>query len=141
MKDPLKHQPKPEIENHYHIQDLINRQQARSEDKTRHKDIDKKRDEVLKDIAGFKDIELLDFYCKHCKRDFKGRAKKQIDNWSTIAYYKIKHICGNWCIRHITDRVRDPYFYYSKNVARDRGEATLDTLQSFETGYNMVYKK
>lgn len=133
--------PHPLVEDHSYIRELINRQERRTADKKYHQEVEKKRDAVLKDIKGFKDIELLDFYCEQCNKDFIGRARKQIDSWQTIAYYKVKHKCGTWCIRHITDRIRDPYFYNSRKVARDRGENFKDLLQTFETGFNLVHGK
>lgn len=135
------HTPRPEVERHYHIKELIETQEKRSEERARLNEIEKRRDQNLKDIAGFKDIELLDFWCDRCKVDFIGRAKKQIDSWAPIAYYKIKHMCGTWTMRHITDRFRDLYFFKSKKVALDRGKAFVDTIQPFESGYNMVYGK
>lgn len=133
--------PRPEVERHYHIRELIERQEKRSEERARINEIEKRRDQNLKDIAGFKDIELLDFWCDRCKVDFIGRAKKQIDSWEPIAYYKIKHMCGQWSLRRITDRLRDLYFFKSKKVALDRGKAFIDMIQPFESGYNMVYGK
>ncbi len=133
--------PHPTVEDHYHIQDLINSQEKRSNDKARHQNIEKQRDEFKKTIAGFKDVELLDFYCTDCQRDFTGRARKQIDGWAEIAYYKIKHTCGKWCIRHITHRFRDAYFFKSKRLAYERVERHNDTIQPFENGYNILYKK
>lgn len=137
----FKQTPHPEIENHYHIQDLINGQEKRTAIKVKHQEIEKKRDQVLKDIAGFKDIDFLDFYCKRCEKDFCGRAKKQVDSWRNIAYYKLKHRCGNWCIRHITNREKDPYYYYSKKVAKDRGDNYKNLIQPFESGFNLLYGK
>lgn len=137
----LDHTPHPVIEDHYHIRELIAGQEKRVADRTRHREIEKQRDASLKDIAGFKDIELLDFYCPHCDLDFIARAKKQIDSWAPIAYYKTKHRCGTWCIRHITQRDKDPYFYRSKKVARQRAENYKETIQPFETGFNMLYGK
>lgn len=137
----MKHEPKPLVEEHYYIQHLIEAQEKRAADRTRHQDREKARNERTNDIAGFKDIELLDFFCTQCDRDFIGRAKKQVDSWEQIAYYKIKHTCGKWCIRHITDRFRDLYFFKSKKVARDRGRMAIDALQPFQSGYNMIYGK
>lgn len=133
--------PHPVVEDHYHIQDLINGQEKRSQDRTYHQEIAKKRDQDLKDIAGFKDIEQLDFWCRKCKKDFVGRAKKQIDGWENIAYYKIKHTCGTWAMRRITDRMFDEYFYKSVKVARDRYFGELDMIQPWQTGFNTLYGK
>jgi hypothetical protein len=102
---------------------------------------EKARDAFFKDVAGFKDIELLDFYCEDCKREFYARARKHIDSWSHFASYKIKHTCGAWCSRHITDRSKDRYFIKSRFLARQRVEQHNDLLQPFESGFNMLYGK
>lgn len=133
--------PHPLTEDHYHIQELIEGQEKRSADRTRHQNIEKQRDEFKKTVASFKDIEFLDFYCTDCEIDFVARARKQIDSWGKIAYYKIKHTCGKWCIRHITDKFKDAYFLRSKKLARERIERHNDTIQSFQNGYNSLYKK
>lgn len=133
--------PKPLIEEHYHIRELIEGQEKHSSNRTYYQEIEKRRDSNLKDIAEFKDVELLDFWCNTCKIDFGGRAKKQIDSWDNIAYYKIKHTCGTWTLRRITDRLNDLYWFKSRKVAFDRGKSFVDVLQPFESGYNMVYGK
>ena len=74
-------------------------------------------------------------------KQISQQARKQIDSWDNIAYYKIKHRCGTWSIRHITDRLTDQYFYKSKQVAKDREKGKVDMLQPFETGYNLAYGK
>ena len=135
------HTPRPEVEQHYHIRDLIEAQEKRSADRTHNQNIEKQRDSFAKEVAGFKSIEVLDFWCDTCRIDFIARARKQIDGWAEIAYYKIKHRCGEWSLRRITDRVMDNYFFRSRRVASDRGAMFKDALQPFETGYNMLYKK
>lgn len=137
----LDHTPHPLIEDHYHIRELIDGQEKRTAERVHHQEVEKNRDSFLREIQGFKDIEFLDFYCEDCKRDFTARAHKQVDSWSDVAYYKIKHSCGAWCIRHITDRVRDPYFFRSKRVAYDRTMNANDMLQPWQTGFNMIYGK
>jgi hypothetical protein len=137
----LKHTPKPLIEEHYHIQELIEGQEKRSSERARHRDIEKQRDEFVKGIEGFKDIETLDFYCVRCGVDFIARAKKQVDSWGEVAYYKTKHTCGCWAIRHITDRHKDMYFSKSKILQKQRVDQFSDTLQEYQEGFNMLYGK
>lgn len=134
-------QPRPLVEHHYHIQELIEAQEKRASDRTYHQEIEKRRNQQLKDITEAKDIELLDFWCDKCKMDFTGRAKKQIDSWEPLAYYKIKHPCGTWTLKRITDRLDDLYWFKSKKVAIQRGERYGDILQPFESGFNMIYGK
>ncbi len=133
--------PHPLIEDHYHIQELIQAQQKRANDRTKYQNQKKQEDSFRNTTAGFKDIEVLDFWCDTCGRDFVARAAKQVDSWQELAYYKTKHRCGTWAIRHITDRVWDAYFFRSKKVAYDRMVNAINMLQSFETGYNTIYGK
>lgn len=139
-----KHAPKPLIEEHYHIRDLIERQEKRSNDRIYHQDQAKAKAERSDLIKEAKSIDLLDFWCRACKKDFKGVAIKQVEtDWScptqSIAFYKTKCFEGHWCIRHITDKFNDPYWMNSKLVSLDRGNHYADIIQPFETGYSMLY--
>lgn len=133
--------PHPLIEDHYHIRELIEAQQKRAADRTNWQEQKKNIDAFQKYVDGFKNVELLDFYCERCEVDFVGRARKQVDSWDQLAYYKIKHRCGTWCMRLITHRFRDKYFFRSKKVAYDRSVNSKEMLQPFQTGYNMMYGK
>jgi len=135
------HTPRPLIEEHFHIRELIESQERRANDRGRHNEIEKQRDLNLKDINAVKDIENLDWWCKRCDKEFVSLGKKVIDRWKPIAYYVTKHECGNWAVRYITDRSLDPYWFKSKKVARDRFESHYDAIQPFESGYNMIYGK
>ncbi len=141
----LDHTPHPDIEDHYHIRELIEGQEKRSADRTYHKNRAKdlaERDDL---IADAKWVETKDFWCDICKLDFKGQAVKQVEeDWSTpqrIAFYKTKCFKGHWCIRLITDRHKDAFYQKSKFVALDRGNHHEDTMQPFETGFNLLYGK
>ncbi len=140
MKD-YNYQPRVLVEQHYTIRNLIERQRKRTQDRNYHREIEKQRDENIKDIALAKDIELKEFWCSDCKMDFIARAKKIVDSWDLIAYYATKHPCGKWALRRITDRLGDEYWFKSLKVARDRFNAFDDTLQPFQSGYNMLYGK
>tara|TARA_R110000868_G_scaffold86958_1_gene243526 strand:- start:15615 stop:15959 length:345 start_codon:yes stop_codon:yes gene_type:complete len=103
----------------------------------------KEREDLIKDS---KSVDIKEFWCDECKMDFAELVWKQVEvDWSNtaqrIAFYKTKHECGNWCIRLITDRNRDAYWFESMQVSRDRGKHHNDILQSFETGYNLLYGK
>lgn len=140
------HEPRPNIESHYHIRELIEAQRKRSDDRTDYRNREKAREERDSLIKDNKIKELVEFYCSDCDEDFKGEAIKQIEvDWTNdtqnIAFYKTKCFCGKWCVRLITDRYRDAYWFKSKNVARDRGKHYGDTLQPFETGFNLLYGK
>lgn len=133
--------PHPLVEDHYHIRELIEAQQKRADERTKYQNEKKNQEGFSKYVNGFKQIELLDFFCTHCGRDFIARAKKQVDSWGELAYYKTKHRCGTWCIRHVTDKHRDSYFYRSKRVAYDRANNINEMLQPFQSGFNTLYGK
>lgn len=140
------HTPRPQIEDHYHIRELIERQEKRSDDRKRHQDKVKDREENMKLIKDSKGIALTDFYCEKCEEDFKGVAVKQIEeDWNCkghyIAFYKTQCFKGHWCIRQITDKFVDGFFIKSKAIVRDRGVYFNDTVQPGDTGYSLLYGK
>lgn len=141
MRAQLDYDPRPLVEEHYHVRELIDSQEYRSRERQKYRDLKQQQEQAYIDIASFKEIETLDFYCERCKVDFIARARRQLDSWGLIAYYKTKHRCHTWCIRHITDRFRDVYFARSKRIAFERIKRRLDALQPFETGYDAVYRK
>jgi len=138
------HIPRPDIEHHHHIRNLIERQEVRSKDKIIHQNRVKEQAERDKDIQMAKRLEVTEFWCDVCSEDFAELAWKQVEtDWSNtaqrIAFYKSKHECGNWCIKHITDKFNDPYWSESLQVANDRGKHHNDLIQPFESGYQLLY--
>lgn len=86
------------------------------------------------------------FWCDACKEEFVAETIKEVEvDWSNtghyIAFYRTKHFCGKWCMRNITESWLDRYFAKSKVVALNRGKYYADTLQPFETNYEMLYSK
>lgn len=142
----LDHTPHTLVEDHYHIRELIATQERRAFDRQAHTDRRKALEERMRDIKAAEDKITKAFWCQDCKEDFFAESIKEVEvDWSCpmqyIAFYKTKHWCGKWTIRHITDPLKDSYFYRSQMVARDRGKHHNDLIQSFETGYNMLYGK
>lgn len=136
------HEPRPEIEYHYHIKDLIEGQEKRTADRNYHRQVAKDREERQKEIEDAKDVEIKPFWCKRCEVDFNAVTEKEIDSWSESAWYKTKHKpCGTWCVRFITDKWRDAYWTRSKLLARDRDKHFADTIQPYETNFNLLYGK
>lgn len=135
--------PRPEIEQHWHIRELIETQERRSDDRTYHRDRIKALEERKKLIQEAKSVTLTDFWCNRCKKDFKSLAYKQVEqDWNAnqeIAFYKTKHFCGSWCIRLITDKLKDGFWVRSRFLALDRGNHFADTIQPHETGFNLLY--
>lgn len=142
----LDHTPHPLVEDHYHIRDLINAQEKRSADREYHRS----RLKDLSDREGLIDdskmASITDFYCTKCRKDFKAQAVKQVEtDWTNstqrIAFYKTKCFRGHWVQRLITDRHKDSFWQRSKLVALDRGNHYADTIQPWETGFNLLYGK
>lgn len=143
----LRNTPKPLIEEHYHIDMLIENQSKRSDDRQRFKDLERAREENDKMIADAKPVANLDFICEHCGIEFKSNAVIHIEiDWNEpakqIAFYRAKHRrCGRWCLRYWTDKPRDPYFMKSRLMRREQGKFHNDLLQPYELGFNMLYGK
>ncbi len=136
--------PRPNIEHHPHIRGLIEQQDKKAADRTLHRDKDKANAEREEIIADAHKKSVMDFWCDECKEDFKGAAILQIEvDWTNprqrIAFYRMKCFAGHWCIRYITDRMRDPFFFKSRMMRRLQGEHYDDTLQEFQSGFNMLY--
>lgn len=137
--------PRPEVEGHYHIRELIEAQEKRSDDRQYHRDKAKEkaeRDDLIKEA---KLVTVTDFWCNTCNEDFKSMSVKEVEeDWSAsqrIAFYKAKCAQGHWCIRLITDKHKDGFWMKSRNIIRDRGVFYADTLQPWETNFNLIYGK
>ena len=143
----MKHTPKPLVEEHYHIESLINAQEKRSEDRQRFKDIEKARNDRQSIIDDAKMVVATDFHCSKCDEDFKMNAVLQVEiDWTnakqSIAFYKGKHKkCGTWSMRLLTDKARDGFWMKSRAVRNEQGKYHNDLLQPYETGFNMLYGK
>jgi len=136
--------PRPLIETHYHIEEIIKSQEKRTEERNYSRNQAKEKEERNDLIKDSKAITLTDFWCDKCKKDFKGMAIREVEtDWSCsnqmIAFYRTKCSKGHWCIRLITDRHKDGFYVKSKFVALDRGNHHNDILQPWETGYNLLY--
>lgn len=138
--------PKPLTEEHWHIQDLIDAQEKRVDDREYHRNkakLAQERMDLIKDAAA---KQLTAFWCETCEDDFLAEAIKEVEiDWSCptqyIAFYRTKCFTGHWCMRLITDKHKDAYWFKSKRVKADQGKHYKDTIQPFETGFNMLYKK
>jgi hypothetical protein len=140
------HTPRPRIEDHYHIRELIEAQERRHADRTDYRTRLKDSQERAQSIKDTKIKDTKAFWCRTCKEDFLAEAIKDIStDWSCpiqdIAVYRTKCFKGHWCMRLITDTHKDAYWTRSRRVAVDKGQHYADTLQPYETGFNMMYKK
>ncbi len=137
--------PKPLVEQHYHIQDLINAQEKRVSDRNYHRNQEKERADREDTINKAQLFVMTDFWCDKCKQDFKSQSIKEIEqDWYSgqrNAFYRSKCDKGHWCIRLITDKLKDGFWMKSTAIAKDRGKHFADLLQPGETNYNMLYGK
>lgn len=136
----------PLIEEHYHIRALISAQERRAYDREYHRAKSKSAAERMDEIKDAKGKDIKPFYCVPCREEFYAETIKQVDkDWSCmsqyVAYYKAKCNKGHWCMRLITDRHRDGYWFHSKRVKADQGKHYADTIQPHQTGFNLLYKK
>lgn len=141
-----KYSPRPEIERHYHIDELITNQERRVADRNLHREKGKEREERESLIKDGKSLVLTDFWCESCQKDFRAEAVKQIEeDWSNvsqrISFYRTKCWCGRWCLRLVTDKWRDAFWFKSKAVRVDRARNNNDMIQPHETGFNLLYGK
>lgn len=139
--------PKPLIEEHYHIDELIRTQEKRSNERTYYREKQKALEDRQSLIDGSMMVVATGFHCIRCHEDFKQGSVLQVEiDWSNIrqniAFYRGKHkTCGRWAMRCVTDKARDGYWQRSRAVALERGKYHNDILQPFETGFNLVWGK
>jgi len=138
------HEPRPDVEYHHHIRDLIEQQDRRAKDRQLARDHEAVRAEREKELASTKPRETLPFWCRKCGRDFAAETIREVErDWedpsSRIAFYRTKCPAGHWCIRLAVDKWRDPYFRLSRKCRRDTGEHAADIIQPHETGFQLLY--
>lgn len=136
--------PRPQVEDHPHIRFLIESQNRRALDRTYHQNREKELAARTAEIKDAPPLIVHDFYCHECRKDFKGIAVKQVEvDWNNkaqyIAFYRTKCWRGHWCMRLITDKLKDGYWTRSPVVSRDRGKHHGDLLQPGETGFELLY--
>ena len=71
--------PKPLIEEHYHIQELIERQEKRSAERTYFQEKQKLGAERIKEIQEAKMMVAAEFLCLKCGDEFRGVAVRQVE--------------------------------------------------------------
>lgn len=94
---------------------------------------------------------MTSFWCKECKRDFDAWGIKRL-NWGydldrnetylpklVRAWYYAKCPNGHQCIRHITDKVDDPYYRESMFIRRERSEHADDFLTPDDPRFRIKY--
>lgn len=138
------HEPRPDIEYHHHIRDLIEMQDKKARDRQMYRERQKALEDRDKEIASTKPKEVLPFWCRKCKEDFAAETIREIekdwgDHKSNIAFYRTKCDKGHWCIRLAMDKFYDPYWRLSRKARKDQGEHFADIIQPFESGFELLY--
>lgn len=88
------------------------------------------------------------FFCEECQEDFVSPAYKVVHRFygDYIVTYRAIHEeneddeeCGEECIRLVTHRDHDPYYWLSDKVNRERNEYSVDLLQAEQYGFKTHY--
>lgn len=129
---------------------IVDRNQA-----DREKDAARMRDynDRIRAILSAPQISRQDFFCRPCRLDFSAIAYQHIariynlnthtSSWPRIptAVYEAKCPKKHPCERRITDKQRDPYYYYSLKMARERDIYRDDMLQPSDPRFRSKYPK
>ena|SRR3990167_4405641 len=106
------------------------------------KERQKKKPNVLMEEETGKMIGSFDFWCDDCQEDFSSWAYKTSHRLygDRVAVWRTQcPICEEECIRLITHKDEDPYYYKSSKIRRQRNEYSTDLLQAEEYGFKSYY--
>ena len=79
------------------------------------------------------------FFCEECGKDFTAVGRKVV--MGDYAWYYAKCLCGARCIRRITDKSSDPYYFKSKITRRQQVVNSTDMLTPDDPLFRLVYPK
>lgn len=83
----------------------------------------------------------IDFWCDRCKKDFTGMGYKR-EGWVhdyPTAWYVTKCVCGKSCMRRITDKSKDMYYYKSFKIRFQRVRDYNDMLTPADDLFKIIY--
>ncbi len=93
-------------------------------------------------------VESYAFWCDDCQKDFDAPAYKEshhIFEDVIITYRAACSDCGQECVRFISHRDLDPYYFLSDRIREDRNRYREDFLRhddfGFETAYGYKFKE
>ena len=95
---------------------------------------------IVKDTAPY--MKEYDFWCKNCQIDFRAPCYRYIVHLSNDVYASWRAICpecDTQCVRHITDRLHDPYYDHSRYILRQRNIYMKDVLKDGQYGFRTLY--
>lgn len=122
---------------------LIRRIQANRELRERVKRREQDYNSHVRTVRDAAQTTTLDFWCKHCNRDFTTTAYKRegwVGAWPT-AWYVGRCRCGRCAIRRITDKSKDTFFRDSKNIRFQRVRNYNDMLTPADDLFKVIYPK
>lgn len=124
-------------------QRLINRIEDRKDERERIKRRGEEFSDHINTIKQATNSNKVGFWCNSCKRDFEGYGRKCVREagmWP-VAWYQGRCPCGKVCIRRITDKVKDLYYFRSKFVRRQRVENAYDMIDPNHPLFKVLYPK
>lgn len=124
---------------------MQNRLERRIEDRRAERDriygMDKEYQDHMRTIREAYRVTKMDFWCRECREDFSAIGYKIIGEagrWP-VAWYNGQCPLGHVCIRHITDKEHDPYYWMSDRIQRDRVELKDAMLIPSDPRFKLVY--
>lgn len=85
-------------------------------------------------------MTTVSFFCKACGVDQDLNARLITNSYAQTFQANCQD-CGKKLIRYITDKNKDPYFYESVKLKKQRHEMKRDLIQPGQEGFQMLYKK
>jgi len=92
-------------------------------------------------------VESYDFWCNDCDKDFIAPAYKfslRLHGEWLITYVAVCE-CGRECVRLLSHRDLDPYYYLSEKIQENRNLYANDVIRhdqyGFETHYGRPFKQ
>jgi hypothetical protein len=86
-------------------------------------------------------ISSYDFWCDECDEDFSSPAYKTVHRLygDPVVCYRTTHECGNDCLRLVSHKDHDPYYWKSGKIRRQRALYAQDVLQADDYGFRTLY--
>ena len=85
------------------------------------------------------------FFCRPCnlERDYDAVKRFLSFNWgpNEVPYWQARCKCKRILWRHIEDKHKDPYVYYSPSLRKYRAENWRDLVQPGDKSFKTLYTK
>lgn len=121
---------------------LIKRVEKTQEERTRREKFKAYLEERANEINAAPFKEALDFWCDVCAKDWEGVGFKEVrvpQNSLWYAFYRGWCPEGHQCVRRITDKLLDPYFYWSYKVSIMRAQYADDMVTPDDPRFKELY--